>query len=948
MIVKIVDGKIENFFEQLGVDVPQPQFSWAFAGTGYDECQTKYRLMVAQTEQNLHSGVHLHYDSGIVESDNTIAITYEGVPLDDVTKYYWKVQVWDQSDTQLESEVYSFVTGKIADPWTGQWIGNGTAKPFYARKSYAFTKEIQEAYAFVCGLGQFIFYINGNKVGDHELDPGWTNYHKIIQYVTFDITELLTDGANVFGMEVANGWYVPDEGGKYYVQTPKIKWISTLSDRFQDGGDGKRVFANILSALAEIHIIYTDGTRAVIGTDASWKTRESPTRLANVFGSEVYDARCYPSGWCESTYDTSNWQDAIMLMKADKPKGMLMAQSQPPVHVKQIYEPVSVKYMMGGLLCDLGQNMAGMIEMSVRGKAGQTIRLRPAEKLDDNGMIDQRIADFLIVEFRDLDVECTYILSGHEMGETWKQEFSYFGGRYIFLEGVTNDPHVTNLPYLQSLKAHYITSKSPMVGTFSCSDERINAVYRLVTEAIDSNLQHVHTDCPTLEKIAWLEISHLMAPSIMFYKDVNTLWNKIFADIRSEQYAQNDFDNGSNGKPHYRGDGFIPSRAPNYVMMVFDSFIGDAWDVPTWGSTIIIGVAWHYVFYGKKQVIADNYEATKRYVAYLKTKLTDDGFLNHGLGDWGNPDFGSLAKSNIETAIYYHDLALLSRFATILEHETDAAFFRQEAHAVLANYNQQLLVKNDVTGLWGYKAAPDPKLMMRLSAGINRLTGKTKYTGGLNMIQACQALPLYFGMVPPDKIADVQKSLELVLDERGFVCGEVSLPYVLQTLKAMGDSQRIFEFVTRDEHPSYYRFVVQGETTLPEFWTDTARSRNHDMLGHIVEWFYNGMAGIASQNDAFKEISICPSLPNGVDRLQCGYQSVRGYIEVTVDRDDTGSTVHITLPPNTSAAVDLSKIDSRLTHAYIEQLDVQTDVSMLSLSSGTYTILLSQLNSLCR
>jgi alpha-L-rhamnosidase len=355
------------------------------------------------------------------------------------------VQVWDQSGAVFDSDILSFVTGKMSDAWQGEWIGNGTTKPFYARKTQSLNKEVKEAYALVCGLGQFVYYINGQKVGDHEMDPGWTNYDRLVQYVTFDVKSLLATGTNVFGLEIANGWYIADAGGRYFVKAPKMKFIGRFSKSSELAG--YQPFSNVLAAIAEVHIVYEDGTRDIIVSDESWKTRESATLLANVHGSEIYDGRRFPTGWLESNFDDRNWKEALVQGAADRPKGTLTAQSQPPVYVKKVYEPISVKRVDDGLLYEMGQNMSGMLEIAVKGKAGQTIDLSPAEKLDENGSIDQSIQDMSIMEATDLNVMNTYILRGDTGGETWKQQFSYFGGCYILVQGASDDENDTKLPY---------------------------------------------------------------------------------------------------------------------------------------------------------------------------------------------------------------------------------------------------------------------------------------------------------------------------------------------------------------------------------------------------------------------------------------------------------------------------------------------------------------------
>ncbi|MGD1843313.1 MAG: family 78 glycoside hydrolase catalytic domain [Thermonemataceae bacterium] len=905
--MKIINARIEEFFEQLGVDTTQPRNSWGITSTLEGKKQSKDRLIVAEEKSALDKESTLLFDSGIVHSDNTLAVPYEGQQLLAVKQYHWQVQVWDEQDQLIKSEPQSFVTGKLDDAWQANWISTSeqAIKPFLLRRSFPINKPVKQAFALVSGLGQFIFNINGKKVGNHELDPGWTNYNALVQYVTFEVTPHLVEGDNVLALEVANGWYLPDPGERYYAKEPSIMWLNKINKRFSFNGEGYRQFGFVLAGLVELHLHFEDGSSEIIRSDSSWKAAPSPTTLANIFGSEVYDANKYPIGWSQAGFDASQWQNAKVLNEEEQPQGKLVPQNQPPVIIKKTYEAQFVREIEGGLVYDLGQNMSGMFELEVMGEAGQTVKLRPAEKLDKKGMINQKVDNFFVVEFPDLDVECTYILRGDKKGETWKQSFSYFGGRYIHIKGVSRSPTYATLPYLKSLKAHYITTASPVTGHFETSDERINAVYKMVTEAIDSNLNHVHTDCPTIEKFAWLEPSHLMAPSVMHHRHVADLWRKILADIRSEQYSETDFDMGG-GEKQYRGKGFIPARAPNYVMMGLDTFMGSLWDIPVWGSTILLATDWHYRFYGDIQVIAKNYESGKDYAHYLKSKLTPEGFLNHGLGDWGNPEMTALTKSNIETAVYYRDLKLLAHFASILDKPGEERQFKEEAAKVLENYNQRLLFKNKTTKRWGYRAAPEPKAFLRVMGKLSKI-GKT---GLAKMTQACQALPLYYGMVPEDKRDDVEKTLLDILDRKGFVCGEVALYYVLQVLNNMGENQRITDFVVKEEHPSYYRFVQQGETTLPEEWSDKARSRNHDMLGHIVGWFYRGMAGIESIENAFKKIRIRPFLPKGMQKLQCTYKSVRGNIEVKITKRETLTKLQIGIPPNCEALIDVTRLGS--------------------------------------
>ena len=264
-----------------------------------------------------------------------------------------------------------------------------------------------------------------------------------------------------------------------------------------------------------------------------------------------------------------------------------------------------------------------------------------------------------------------------------------------------------------------------------------------------------------------------------------------------------------------------------------------------------------------------NYDTGMRYLAYLRTRLTPEGFVNHGLGDWGNPE-GQLSRENIETAFLYADAITLSRFARLLGREDDERSLCAFADALRENYNEKLLTYSRELGAWCYRAWDHP--------------GETVLT------QAGQALPLYWGMVPPDKRSDVERAFRHTLEEKGaFVSGEVGLPYILQTARRCGLNELIFRFITRETHPSYYAFVLDGETTLGEYWESNPRSHCHDMMGHIIEWYYNGMAGIQPKAPGFAKVSVAPWLPEGMESFSCRYETPHGVISVTAGRDEGGA-----------------------------------------------------------
>ena len=771
----------------------------------------------------------------------------------------------------------------------GQWISNRTAKSFFARKEFEISKTIKSAEAHICGLGQFHFYLNGKKVEDHELDPGWTNYNKLVQYVAFDVKGYLKQGKNAAGVEVGNGWYHMDRERYYMSMPPKSPEFSFMPPN----PNPYKPYADYLVLDFRLVVTFTDGSSAEVISDGSWKVAPHYVKLANVYGSEILDGRCRQEGFSEAGFDDGAWEAAQVLAEKECPKGRLMEQYQPPVRVKKIYPAKYLQTVKGREIYDFGQNMSGILEFEVKGKRGQEINVYPAEKLSADGDVDQ-----IAKGWTPIGVCITYIIGEDDVWETCRMKFTYFAGRYIAVEGAaqedTADADHKADASIRNIKAHYITSDSKDTGCFGCDDKRLEQIYKLVYHAVESNLLSVHTDCPTIERYAWQEPNHLMGPAIMYMKDVRVLWDKILLDLRSDQLTAEDWFYGMDGSKFYPGEGLLPSQAPCYepnnVQMT--PGLGNFYDIIPWGSTGILAVRWHYLFYGDKKIIEDNYESGKKYLNYLKTKVTEEGFICHGLGDWGNPDKSALCRENVETVFLYADAMALAEFAEVLGKPEEQKEFLSYAKQVKDNYNEKLLVKHPTEGFWCYRAWDHPYEVF--------------------MSQACEAMPLYFGMVPKDKKKDVEKAFACVLKrDDTFVSGEVGLPYIIQTMAACGMNDKIVDFILREQHPSYYAFVLAGETTLGEYWEDNPRSHNHDMMGHIVEWYYNGIAGIQPVKPGFAEILLKPYLPKTATHFHCKFKSVNGTIEVRVQETSDKIVVEATVPEGIAYRTDDSLLKRR-------------------------------------
>lgn len=765
-----------------------------------------------------------------------------------------------------------------------KWITNGTERPFYARRQLSITKDIKNAHAKVCGLGQFLFYINGRKVSDHELDPAWTDYHKWIQYVTFDVADYVQQGENVIGAEIGNGWYIKcDE--HYTFSFPSF--MPPNPNPYQPYGK------NLVLAL-ELTVEYTDGTADIWQADESFRVKEHPVIMTNVYGSETIDGRLEQPGWCTAEFDASSWNPALIVSAEKQPKADFSEQKLPPVKVLKTYEAKLLHRIGGREIYNFGQNMSGILDFEVKGKTGDTIKIYPAEKLQENGDVDQVAKNWGTIE------SCiTYIIGQEDTWENCRMKFTYFAGRYVAVEKCSfvvgkdfGSQDKRNQIQLRNIHADAISSAHKTDGAFSCDDPRYNQIYTMIERTVEANMLGVHTDCPTIERFAWQEPNHLMANAIFYMKDGRLLWEKFLADMRYAQHTADDWFYDMTGGHYYPGEGLMPSQCPCYIPNVLPvPGMGSFYDIIPWGSACILGTKWHYLFYRNEKIIKDNFDAGLRYLKHLQKKVTPEGFISHGLGDWGNPR-NELARENIETTFLYADTVTLADFAEILgkkDIQTELLAYAQE---ILDNYNKHLLTYDKEHGFWCYRCQDHPDEIFLTQSG--------------------QALPLFWGMVPEDKKEDVVRALAWTFERDGaFICGEIGLPYVIQAARANGMNDVISRFILKENHPSYYAFILDGETTLGEYWEKNPRSHCHDMMGHIIEWYYNGIAGIIPQKPGFTEVLIRPWLPESIHEFTCQYDSAAGMIRVHVKESEEGILVETECAEGIKKHLDTSGLEER-------------------------------------
>jgi hypothetical protein len=656
------DGKLEP----LAVDDVHPDFSWRLSAASaslHGVSQSAYRIQVAAVETAVqaavpapaeHSAVDggfdaaqkILWDSGVVASGATSGVAYAGPALDAQHAYAWRVEVWDaQNHTSGWSAAAHW---RQAPEWHAGWIaahadgGSDVDQPLpLFRKAFKLDHPIARAVLYASGLGQDELRVNGHKVGDDVLTPGWSDYHKTIYYDAYDVTALLKRGANAMGAMLGDGMYrVLQTPGRY------TKFVGSYGQ---------------LKLTAQLEVDFVGGGSAEILSDGTWKTAPGPITFSSAYGGEDYDARLDPQGWDQAGFNDASWRAAAVV---DGPGGRLQPEIAPPIRVMHVYAPVKVTHPKpGATVYDLGQNFAGWPAITATGPAGATVKLIGGELLDAQGEASQRSSKG--------PQWYTYTLRGKGV-ESWHPRFSYWGFRYVQVE-------TTGGARVLSLRGEATHSSSQQVGAFESSDELLNRIHMLIVHAIENNAVSLFTDCPHREKLGWLEETHLLAPSMLYDFDFAGLYAATARNIADEQRTEG---------PQ---KGMVAEIAPQYV--VFPPATNAVFnDSPEWGSAAVLAPWYVFERTGDRRFLAAQYPVMRAYTDYLTTRA-HGGIVDYGLGDWydigpGEPGLSKLTSPGVTaTAIYYQDLTVLARTSALVGDQQASDAFAQRAAAVRTAFN---------------------------------------------------------------------------------------------------------------------------------------------------------------------------------------------------------------------------------------------------------------------
>ena len=544
----------------------------------------------------------------------------------------WKVL--DQVRQGWQKELFNdgpWANAVEIEKWGGDnWGMPGeTIKPLRAillRKEFDIERYFDQARVYITGLGTYVLYINGHRVGDEVLAPGWTHYPKRIPYQTHDVTKLLKKGANAVAAMVGNAWW---SGGM--------------------GGGTRKVYSHgPLRLFCKIKIEFPDGRSLVIASDSTWQTCDAPILFDNLYDGEIYDARLAQSGWTEPSFKAKGWEPVVLVPPE---QAIVSSQEGPPIRVSQELKPVAMTEPSAKVyVFDMGQNMVGSARLKVKGPAGHKVELTFAEVLQTNGQIYRE-------NYRTAKATDVYILSGQGT-ETWQPSFTYRGFRYVEVTGYPGQPD------LESVTGIVFHSDVAETGSFACSNELLNRLQHNIQWGLIGNLHSVPTDCPQRdERLGWMGDAQVIAPTACFNRDMADFFSKWMIDITDCQGA----------------DGAVRDVSPGFT------FKGPA--APGWGDAVVI-IPWVvYQYYGDRRIIEQNYANMAAWIEYMKANSPNNLYEREGYGDWIS--VVASPKKPIGAAYYYRGVTLMSQMAKILGKENDVIYYADLAAKIATAFNKK-------------------------------------------------------------------------------------------------------------------------------------------------------------------------------------------------------------------------------------------------------------------
>lgn len=868
----------------LGIDVTTPRFGWQMQTNRRGARQIAFRILVANNPQHLHEAEADLWDSGKIESDQSVHIPYAGKELGSRQRAYWQVTVWDETGQATHSEPAWFEIGLLhRSDWRGEWIGaaltGGPRSPIpapFLRKSFELASDVKSARLYVTALGLHECSINGQPVSDDLFTPGWTEYENRVLYQVYDVTRHLSQGENVVGAILGDGWAVGH-----------IAWHHRQS------------YFNQPRLLAQLEITLADGRELTIATDPTWQHQFGPILENDIIRGEAYDARLELPGWDAPGFDATGW---LAVKRYDDPGITLAANNGPAVRRINELSPISPPDDRSSVstecyIFDLGQNMVGRVRFKGTAPAGTTVTFRFAEVLNPDGTIyTDNLRTARVIDY--------YTFKG-EGEEVWEPKFTFHGFRYVEISGY---PGEINSDTVTGVVIH---SDMTPTGEFECSDPLLNQLHHNIVWSQKGNFLDIPTDCPQRdERLGWTGDIQVFARTAAFNMEVAGFLGRWMQDVVFAQGEQ--------------------GNVPPVIPRVWLEFTDDGG--PAWADAMVI-VPWTmYQCYGDTRILAENYAAMTKFMqfvqndspSYIRCAPEYEGWP--GIGDWLSIN-ADTPRDLIGTAFWAYDAGLMAEIAAVLGKNDDAEHYRN----LLANIKQAFFDRYLKGSTVPVAAAKPSEIRRRLERNdaISRgnlkavdygpITSQVFNTKVFTPNQTAYVLALHFDLLPDDlrPVAAAELVADIERRDMHLSTGFVGAPYLPHVLSGNGQLDTAYALLYQKSWPSWLYSVTQGATTIWERWDGwteengfqdiVMNSFNHYAYGSIGHWLYSVVAGIDldSAQPGYKHSVLRPQPGGGLTRVTGKLKTPYGELTSAWTLADGTFNWTVIVPPNTTATAHL-------------------------------------------
>jgi alpha-L-rhamnosidase len=829
----------------LGIDAQLPRLCWIVRSEERAQRQTAYQILVASSRERLRSDQADLWDSGKVQTSDTTAIVYAGLPLASRSECYWKVRVWDALDRNSPwSKTALWSMGLLAkSDWQARWIGYD--KPVdqakdatvarlslpparYLRRTFHTDKPIRRATLYSSALGIYQMHLNGKRVGSDYFAPGWTDYQKRVYYQTYDVTEQVKPGENAIGAILADGWYAGYLG------------FGGLRDHY----------GNRIRLLAQLELEHIDGTRTVITTGPEWKGSTGPLTEADFLMGEQFDARLEIDNW-----DQCGWDDSVWSAVDVSPNPSIQLQASPGVPIGELdpLRPVKITQPAPGRqVIDLGQNFAGVVRLKVRGDRGQRIRIRHAERLQPDGNIyTQNLRSALATD--------VYTCRGDEHDRWWQPRFTFHGFQYVEITGYPDRLTSADLVGIP------LSSLTPVAGQFECSNPMVNQLFSNIYWTQRMNHIDVPTDCPQRdERLGWTGDAQVYVHTASMLTDIQAFYTKWLIDLDDAQ----------------RDDGQYPMVAPLKSKGV------SADGGPAWADAGVI-CPWNiYQTYGDRQLLQQHYSNMARFIEFCKNRSTPELLPPaqfHCFGDWLSIE-DDTPKEVIYVAYFAHSTQLMQRAAEALGKRGDAEEYGKLFQRIKKAFQQAYIDREG-------RILGDTQSGYVLALAFDLVEGEQQQAAASRLVELIQGRDWHLstGFIGT-------KDLMLVLNKIGRT--DVAYRLLLnKTFPSWGFS------IANGATSIWERW--NGWTPENGFFDPSMNSFAHYSFGAVAGWMFETIGGISTREPGYQRILIQPQPGGDLTWAKVSYRSIRG--PITTQWKITGGKfiLHVAIPANTTAELHM-------------------------------------------